>query len=383
MPELEQEVPTSTGPISDSKAMMPLTTAEAATDSDLKMLKVVLGDIEKAESYISQKRLPQIWNDFDELYRAYVVSRTWPGSDVARSNIGMPIILEAIEEVLPQIFMAFFSEKQPFTLDPIGTTPKLAADAAAKLVTWGIKVSGFKEEIRLALKSSLLYGFQVSKYGWKKAKHNTFVYKRKAQPPSVPGALGTASVDTTDSNVIIREPIEIEITEPTFENFHLRNVLFDPTLARQDVRKGKWLCFQFFYDLDGLDELRDNPAYKNIPSNDVIRAFFVQDKAAAPDELSGSKYVSYRENQAEKKEDGQTQTDPDKEPIQVLEYWDSERVFTVLRLATGQSYCIRNEAHEFGSVPGLSNAFIDVLGSAYGFGVSHLLRGEQRFQQGV
>src|SRR6185369_6527485 len=208
-------------------------------------------------------------------------------------------------------------------------------------------------------------------------------YKRKEQPPQVPGQLGTATVDTVGSNEIVKVPFEIELTEPTFENYHLRHVLFDPTLARQDVRKGKWVAFQFFFDIHSLDELRNEGTYKNIPSDAEIREFIVNRKPAAPDALQGSKYVSYRENQAEPKTDGDTQADPDKSPIEVIEYWDNERVFTVLRLETGESFPIRNEEHEFGSLPGLSNAFIDVLGSAYGFGVSHLLRGEQRFQQGV
>jgi hypothetical protein len=375
------------GAISDGKAIEPVTAAEATdknTENDLKVLKIVLQDIQKAEEYIQSKRLPATWNDFDDLYRAYVISKTWPGSDVPRSNLGMPIILEAIEEVLPQIWMAYFAEKQPFLLDPIGATTPQAAKAAAKLVNWSIKVSGFKEEIRLALKSSLQYGFQVSKYGWKKHKFKIMRYERTEPKPSVPGPVGEVSVETTKSNEIKRTPEEIEVTAPTFENFHVRNVLFDPTLARQDVRKGKWVGFQIFPDIDGLDDFRNDPSYKNIPSNAEILAYIADKKAQAPDALAGSHYESFRENQALPKTNTDTQADPSKSPIQVIEYWDNGSVVTILRIMADKSYIIRNESNtEYGSIPALSNAFIDVLGSAYGFGISHLLRGEQRFQQGV
>jgi hypothetical protein len=379
MPDLEQQ---SSGAISEAEARTPLTVEEAAGDSDAKVLKIVLADIEKAEAYIQSKRLPSTWNDFDDLYRAYVVSRTWPGSDVPRSNLGMPIILEALEEVLPQLFMAYFSEKQPFLLDPVGKTTKAACDAAAKLIKWGIKVSGFKEEIRLALKSSLLYGFQVSKNGERTCKHVTYSYEREQAQPSVPGALGDVQIETEASNKIKRVKHEIEVLEPTFENFHLRNVLFDPTLARQDVRKAKWVAFQIFPDIEGLDDFRRDPSYKGIPSDAEIRAYILDKKSQAPDALAGSKYQSYRENQAEKKTDTDTQADPDKAPIQVIEYIDEGSIVTVLRLFADRSYVIRNVPND-GSVRAFSNAFIDVLGSAYGFGIGHLLRGEQRFQQGV
>ncbi len=374
------------GAIDDGAAEAPLTPDEIKSqdDSDLKVLKIVLQDVEKAQTYVSEKRLPQTWNDFDDLFRAYVVSRTWPGSDVPRSNLGMPIILEAVEEVLPQIFMAFFSEEQPFYLDIIGKPNDAAKRAASSLIKWAIRVSGFKEEIRLALKSSLLYGFQVSKYGWRTCKHKSYRYEREQQPAEVSGGLADISVETAESNKITRKEVEVEVSEPTFENFHLRNVLFDPTLARQDVRKGKWLCFQFFPDLHQLDDLRQDPTYKNIPSDAEILAYFANRTPQAPDAMQNNKYETYRENQAEKKTDGQdSQADPKKAPIQVLEYWDAGSVVTVLRFFEDWNIVIRNSENEFGNICGLSNAFIDVLGAAYGFGIGHLLRGEQRLQQGV
>jgi hypothetical protein len=245
-----------------------------------------------------------------------------------------------------------------------------------------IKVSGFKEEIRLALKSSLLYGFQVSKNGERTCKHVTYSYEREQPQPSVPGALGDIQIETEASNKIKRVKHEIEVLEPTFENFHLRNVLFDPTLARQDVRKAKWVAFQIFPDIEGLDDFRRDPIYKGIPSDAEIRAYILDKKSQAPDALAGSKYQSYRENQAEKKTDTDTQADPNKAPIQVIEYIDEGSIVTILRLFADRSYVIRNVPND-GSVRAFSNAFIDVLGSAYGFGIGHLLRGEQRFQQGV
>jgi len=154
--------------IDPGKAQAPITAAEIPAEdvrpTDESVLKRVLQDVQAAEQYINTKSLPTIWEDYDNLYRAYVRQVAWPGNpDKKRSSLGMPIVLQAIEDVIPQIFMGFFSEKQPFTIDPVGKTTKEAARGATGIINWAIKQSEFKEEIRKALKSCLLYGFLVCK----------------------------------------------------------------------------------------------------------------------------------------------------------------------------------------------------------------------------
>ena len=66
-------------------------------------------------------------------------------------------------------------------------------------------------------------------------------------------------------------------------------------------------------------------------------------------------------------------------PLEYIEYWSEDHVIGVLQ----RKLVIRNGENEFNELPGLTCAFIDVLGSAWGFGVARLLAGEQRFQAGV
>ena len=66
-------------PISEQEFLAPITEAEAQSsmsESEMLALKVVMGDITKAEQYIQSKRLPATWNDMDDLFRAYTVART-------------------------------------------------------------------------------------------------------------------------------------------------------------------------------------------------------------------------------------------------------------------------------------------------------------------
>lgn len=345
---------------------------------DKALFQIVMQDVAKAEVYLQSKGLPAIWEDYDNLFRAYVPRRNWPQTDVPRANLGMPIITETIEDVLPQIFMAFFSEAQPFYLNPVGKTSSDAARAAAKVVCWAIKMAGFKEEVRKAMKSSLLYGFQVSKYGWRTCKQKQVIFERAQQEPSVPSGMGEATVPTIESDKVTKKVIETEIQVPTFENFSLRNVLLDPALKCQEAKQGNMVCFQIFTDANGLDEFRDNPAYKNIPSKEQLRATISAAKLQVKDSLKGIKMPVWREFQATA--DGQvTVSDPAEQPIEILECYYDDRIVTIL----DGCIVIRNEENEEGEIPALSNAFIDVPGSAYGFGIGFLLAGEQRFQQGV
>jgi len=72
----------------------------------------------------------------------------------ARSNLGMPIVLEAIEKILPTLYMSLFGTgKEPFYLRPTGRTTPEAARAKAKVLSWAIKQSDLKEAMRRSLKT--------------------------------------------------------------------------------------------------------------------------------------------------------------------------------------------------------------------------------------
>lgn len=358
--------------INEGSALERLTEAEVAfTDeqlNDMAAVKLVVQDAVIAEQYLSTKGLPDQWSADDDIYRAYVKSRKWPGTDIPRANLGMPIVLEAIDNhLLPAIFMAFFSDTQPFYLESKGRTTQDTARAMAIVLNWALKESGFKEEIRCMLKSILLYGFGVAKWGWKSYTTNKKVYKY------------ADSTDEKSPKQVISELEEEECNRPIFEKISLRHVLADPGCNRQDIRCGRQVLFQGFITADDLDDLRDTEGYKNIPTREEL----VKILTAMAEPTTNSLAASQSQNrnfslQAEKPEVA-TSADPLSQPLELLERWDGRYVTTVLQ----RKLCIRNEDHELGANPFLSCAFIDVEDSMYGYGVAKLLSGEQRFQQGV
>lgn len=332
---------------------------------DATAMKLVLQDVQLAQNYVLSKVGPTDWENADNRYRAYVNPKPWPGTDVPRSNLSMPVILEAIEKLMPVLHLSFFSDKQPFLCLPLGKTSPEAARANAKVLLWAIKESGFKEEIRRCLKSWLLYGFCAAQWGWQT------VPKTRKKFELVPQGEGKhPRVKKTEESY--------EISHPTIKQLDLRNVFFDPSLREQDCRKGGWVCAQIFSDARVLDDLREDPDYKNVPTREQLAEILSMKAEQTTDSMSGTKSFSNRELQALP----QTQAgsvDPLRQPLEFLEYVTDDTVITVLQ----RTLVIRNQPNEFKKKNFLSAAFIDVLGSMYGFGVAKLLAGEQSLQIGV
>lgn len=326
--------------------------------SDESALKLVLQDTDVAEKYLNSKALPNEWDVCDQLVRAYVAKQPWSGgSNASRANLSMPVVLEAIETLLPQAHMAFFSDPQPFLIEPKGKTSTGAARAMGHVACWAIEETGFQEEIRKMLKGAFTYGIAVGKYGWARRKHTEKKYSQE----------GTAVKST---------PTVREVFCPTFEYVPLPNLLVDPHCKTHDIQQARFVEQQFFLDATELDDLREQ--YDNVPTRTEFAVILAEQAEATKNSLQASQQLTFRENQAELPTNPAS-ADPLKQKLEILEYWTDDRVITVLQ----RKIVLRNEKNEFGKKPFRSCAFIDVLNSFYGFGVSKLLEGEQRFQTGV
>ena len=331
--------------------------------SDEVALGILLADTQTAEKYLQEKSFIANLDEADTLYRAYVKPRQWANGK-ARSSLGMPIVLEAIETILPTLYMSMFgSGKQPFALTPTGKTTPEAARAKTKILNWAIKQADLKEAMRLSLKTALQYGFVVGNWGWEEKEQIVKKYQMKQD--------GSGEVEAHKDTIYI--------SQPRYDCMDLRNLLWDPGCKVQNLRKGaKFVIKQVFTDANGLDDLRDDPTYKNIPTREELARILAPGYEPATDSLQSNHSRTQHELQAAPASK-QTSIDPLTQPLELLEYWSPDRVIVALQ----RKIIIRNEESEFTSLPFPSCAFIDVLGSAPGFGVAKLLSGEQRFQSGV
>lgn len=337
--------------------------AEEGLD-DATALGLVLSDVSTTLAYFQTKGLMPAGVDLaDDLIRAYVKPRVWSDGK-SRANMPMFVVLEAVEKIMPVLYMALFGsgKTMPFLVTPMGRTTPEAARAKGKVLYWAIKEAELKWQMRLTLKTCLSYGFCAGWTSWESRKVRKRVYEKGAE------------------NRVSGKWKEVDINIPIYEDVPLKNFGFDPKCREQNVYRGAGFVFkQFMITANDLQWMReDTEHFKNIPSDEELREILSAKNEPTEDSLTTEKRAVWREFQAELDSQA-TSKDPLEQPLEYIEYATRDRIIGVLQ----RKITVRNQANERNQLPARSCAFVDVLGSAWGFGVARLLSGEQRFQQGV
>lgn len=352
--------------ISENEAQQPITKEEVQfTDpwDDTTALGIVLADIDAGIAFEQAKNFITRIETADDLIRGYVRVRPWPNSDKARAALSVPVCLEAIEKLMPVIYLSLWgSGKDPFKVTPKGKTTAAAAEANQNILKWAVKVSDFKEGSRLTLKTILQYGFGCGFDGWEIDEIDQRKYIKSDD--------GKVSRNTT----LPRKTIQ----KPTYENGNLRNIIFDPGCSNQDPNSGRWIAKRIQITAYDLDDMREDDTYKNIPTREELATILAAKSEIAKDSMQPLKPNQTREYQAQD-DKIPVSKDPLTGPLELVEYRTRQRVVTVLQ----RMIVVRNEPNKTGKLGVRGCAFIDVLNSMFGFGVPALLNGEQRFQQGV
>lgn len=357
---------------------------------DTKALELVVKDLNRAEYYTLARGMTVEWDRDDRLYLFRMPVAFWEGSSVPRSSLGIPLIFEHIESLMPQFMQALFSDDPPFLCNPRATTTGEAARAVSQLISKQLKDICFKEETRLGLKEALTYGTGVWKAGWKREKKTRRTYKLAGQPEAQPIGHGkTINAATEESRKTVEMLEEYEVNTPCIEKVHIRHILVSPDLRVPDIRKAKYVIHRMYLTLDELEKLRDQPGYK-MPSNEYLRSLFEPPKESPERSLLEGRSttsvlntgVSSLDINMEFKAMPRWQNaseDPNLQVLEVVEYTTPDRIIVVLN----RKLCIKNDINAFGCINYFSTPFVDVLDSWYGIGIAKLLSGEQRLQQGV
>ncbi len=348
-----------------NKALAPVQAEQVEfvdTWDDATALGIVIADVNASVAYEQAKSFSTSLEVADDLVRGYVRVRPWPNTDKPRSALSMPVVLEAIEKIMPILHMSLWgSGKDPFLVNAVGQTKKDAATGWQALLKWAVRVSDLKEGSRLTLKNILQYGWGGGTYGFVSQEIEKRKYRR-----------------TTDGKVERDPNPEVEvIAQPTYEALNIRNCGFDPNCPSHDPRKARFWFKRIPITAYDLDDMREDDTYKGIPTREELATILALKQEPATDSLGALKPNQTRELQAQQ-DTLASSKDPLQQPLELIEYRTDERIVTVLQ----QKIVIRNEKTDEGKCV-VGCAFIDVLNSLFGFGISRLLNGEQRLQQGV
>src|SRR5277367_5502658 len=94
--------------ITSEQMPLPPELPEDATAKEL-----VLKDLNRGEYYLLAKGMSVEWDADDRLYLFRVPQGFWEGSSVPRASLGVPLIYEHIESLMPQVMAALFADDPP------------------------------------------------------------------------------------------------------------------------------------------------------------------------------------------------------------------------------------------------------------------------------
>ena len=353
------------------------------TDEDA--VKLVLDDAETADNYINILQWAAGWTLSDNLYQSPQATSAFDGAQsVSQSNVPKFLVSNHISSIVPKLMGGIFYEDPPFLLRPFPNTSADIVRAKTALFSEQLWEMKFEEEAERALDQMALLGTCIMKWGY--AQYTTKIKKRvrKAQPETIelPGQ-PSKTIHTPESDafeVVYKDKI---VSRPWIKYCDIRTVLVDPGCRYGDIRRAGWVVYRDYATYMDLDHLRGVDGY-DIPDEYLLKAIFSKGADfTKPDNISMTMPESMRGYiQHAVPRNYKTTADPLKNPLEILERWDNERVIVVLS-CNGHNILIRNEANPYGKIPFLSANWRNIPDCFYGQGLGALIGAEQLVEQGV
>jgi|HubBroStandDraft_6_1064221.scaffolds.fasta_scaffold00605_22 hypothetical protein len=352
--------------------------------------ELVLKDLNRAEYYLLAKGMSVEWDADDRLYLFRVPQGFWEGSSVPRASLGVPLIYEHIESLMPQVMSALFADQPPFEIIARARTKQDVARAAKELINYQLDQMGFREELRKCIKELMVYGTCYMRLGWRRYKKPVRKRVRRGVPKvAMVNNVPVKTYEKGDGKWMMKTEM-VQVNEPFCESVHVRYIIPDPKLRCPDVRKSQFLIHREYMGVEALERAFRTVPGNLLPDTETLKSYFDQPKESPERSLLEGRSTTSVMNTGISSLDlnmefkampryQESTADPNKEQLEVIEYWNSTSHYVLLN----RKLVIINEQNSFNEICYRSCCFTDVLDSFFGIGLARLLKGEQRLQQGV
>lgn len=342
--------------------------------SNERALKIVRTDFAYAEAYRTHAH-DWRYRNANELYLAWAGQRYWDGTRVPRSSIGLFVVFEQVESMLPKIVDSLCDPEsyEFFTDDP---------DHAAlwkELVTEQLDEIHYREQIRLAAKSSLIYGNGILEWGIEDYDDESITFEQTQRLKSV----------TT-----MYHPIHGQINIPQTENGYKRKIQNEtkrrPYLRYRSIidsyvnpncetpclqSPGNYFILRTYMTAEDLKKLKGKRDF-NIPDDQTLTEYS-KAKTTANQDVTKLSTELFRQNMWNPAQD--YSGDPGKKRIEVIEYTTADRKIWCLN----REHIAYNKQNQYNEINFLSMHYADVLDRWHALAISDVAEGEQRLQQAI
>lgn len=340
--------------------------------SDENALRIARSDFAYAESYRTHSHDWRYRNAM-ELYLAWAGQRYWDGTRVPRSSMGIYVVFEQVEAMLAKIVKVICDPDsyQFYAEDPD------AAQLWRQLIIDQLREVRFREQIRLAVKSSLIYGNGILEYGMEDYEDENITFEQKQVLKNVVTiqhpALGTINVPQSEPE-FKRKVQKEKKRRPFLRYVSLIDFYVDPNNERTQFEEG-YVIKRTFMRAGDIKKLKGMPGFK-IPSDGVLSTMS-KAKTTANQDVTKLSAELFRYNLWNPAQD--YSGDPAQKRIEVIEYTVKERKIWLLN----REHVAYNEPNKYGRINYLSMHYADVLDRWHALAVSDVAEGEQRLQQSI
>jgi hypothetical protein len=380
--------------IQPSQAILPTDSTGAIMFDDNAAATIVWMDFQRAMSWLDTNSWLAEWQYVDYLYQSPNYDRDWRMQTNRPARISRFNVAKNRNTMSTQVRRGVLGDTNPFVLEPRG---KLAGDPDSEkiLEAWTEIFSALNERadfdynLDLGIETQVLQGTALWIPQWDTKKVKKKSRHRKTPPVAIEMPLGgTKKVDTWASDdFVVREEI-VEESWPYFEYRRLGTTLFSEkwrTPSRPDLTGFPRIDIDMV-SFEDLQSMREMDCYKDIPSDEDLKRFFLQNPYG--DAQAGSQVAQSMNQQTSTVlhaagEHTNASENPFTKPLMKISYWTEKSVMELLCYESRRKI-IRNEEHGIGDqAAGYSATWWNIDNSGYGLGQGRLNAGDQRMDQGV
>jgi hypothetical protein len=350
--------------------------------------QIAMGDFKKAEAY---RTINHDWRFrvSDQLYLAWTQRKTWEGTKIPRSSVGIFLSLEQIEALLPTVVLALFPDNNrlPFDVEPLPTTTMGQAQAVRDLLSSQLgdlgeegKYLTLREICRRAYKSSYIYGNGIVEFGVldKYIQRTKFdrmtVPIRQMVPHPITGE--PVPVPTGQTTTHVRKTLtEEHIVRPMMNNVDVRDFYWDPNCSSHNIQDAGYCAVRTLMSVRDLAELAQVDGFHIPPQSEMKKLADI--KTTSQGDTSKMNQESFRGMTWQPAID--YTVDPALQRVEVIRYWQKNRHVWIL----GRQWVAYNDTNPYGLLPFLDAFYVDVPGRFAGLSICDLVEGDQKLAEAI
>lgn len=352
--------------------------------STSRALSIVRSDWAYAETYRTNAH-DWRYRNADELYLAWAGQRYWDGTRVPRSSLGIYVVFEQIESLLPKmVSLVTGYDNYHFTsANPGDPDNELICLAWREHVLRQLDEIDFREQVRRAIKSSLIYGNGVIECGVEEYSEEQVLFDKRVSAKAFSlvnhPAFGPIPFPTQVDTDFRRQVKSEKKIRPYARYVSVKDFYMDPNSESTRPQDAGYVMKRVYMRAEQLKSLKGREGF-NIPGDEYLTDLS-KSKSTANQDVTKLSAELFRYNMWNPSLDYTSA--PEKKRIAVVEYTTRDRKIWWLHGGQDEQSIIYNQPNPYGCINYFSSCYADVPDRWNALSVSDVAEGEQRLQQAV